>query len=295
MMFASVDQPDNLVQKRKVTNVFPAVRDDIADLTTWRALPTTHLDMLDPFLFLNHHGLQTYAPGNRGLPFGPHPHRGFETVTFILEGDIVHRDSGGHESIIGPQGIQWMTAGSGLVHSETSSEDFKARGGPLEILQLWLNLPARLKMCTPAYTGIQADQIPTHEADDGRVRVRLTSGEWQGHDGPFTPLRETAAMTVKIAAGGIFTATIAATRTIFFYVVRGAVRVNGQHVGMRNLAEFAYDGTIIEVQAESDALLLLCHAEPIGEPVVAHGPFVMNTRAEIEQAIRDYQAGKFGA
>jgi redox-sensitive bicupin YhaK (pirin superfamily) len=271
------------------------MRDDIADLSTWRALPTAHVHILDPFLFLNHHGHQVYAAGNRGLPFGPHPHRGFETITFILEGDIAHRDSGGHESIIGAGGIQWMTAGSGLVHSETSSEAFKASGGPLEILQLWLNLPARMKMTTPDYVGLQADQIPVFDADDGRVRVHLSSGEWNGHHGPVTPLRETTVMTVEIDAGGTLTAEIAASRTIFFYVVRGAVTVNGRRVEMRHLAEFDYAGTTLEVQAEADTLLLLCHAEPIGEPVVAHGPFVMNTRAEIEQAIRDYQAGKFGA
>lgn len=280
--------------KRTVIHVFPAERDDIADLTTYRALPTRHVDTLDPFLFLNHHGHQVYPPRNRGLPFGPHPHRGFETVTFILEGDIAHRDSGGHENTIGAQGIQWMTAGSGLVHSETSSAGFKQHGGPLEILQLWLNLPSRLKMTKPDYVGLQADQIPVFEEDEGRVRVHLTSGEWHGHHGPVTPLRDTAVMTVDIRAGGNFTAEIAATRTIFFYVVRGAVTVNGREVKMRHLAQFDHAGITLEVQASADALLLLCHAEPIGEPVVSHGPFVMNTRAEIETAIRDYQAGKFG-
>src|SRR5512140_3068636 len=131
---------------RSVHNIHRAERDDIADLTTRRPLPSRSIGELDPFLFLNHHGPQVYPPGSNGLPFGPHPHRGFETVTFILEGELAHRDSGGHESIIGPGGVQWMTAGSGLIHEEVSPEDFKRRGGLMEILQLWVNLPASLKM-----------------------------------------------------------------------------------------------------------------------------------------------------
>ena len=129
----------------------------IADLVTYRAMPTKQVTMnqLDPFIFLNHHGWQEYKPGNNGLPFGPHPHRGFETVTFILEGDLTHKDSSGAESVIKAGGVQWMTAGSGLVHAEISSEEFKKKGGPLEILQLWVNLPAKYKMTQPKYVGLQ--------------------------------------------------------------------------------------------------------------------------------------------
>ena len=283
------------MQKRGVTNVFPAIRDDIADLSTYRALPTAHVAQVDPFLFLNHHGRQIYAPHNNGLPFGPHPHRGFETVTFIIEGDIAHRDSGGHESIINAGGIQWMTTGSGIVHSETSSDAFKQQGGPMEILQLWVNLPSRLKMTTPHYIGLQAAQIPAIVQDSGRVTVRLTAGEFNGQRGAVTPLLDLAVMTVAIKAGGTFSARIAASRNIFFYVVRGALNVNGRDVAMRHLVEFDADGERIEASAADDALVLLCHAEPLGEPVVSHGPFVMNTQAEIRTAISDYQAGKFGA
>src|SRR5512139_1974320 len=140
---------------RTVAALHPALRDDIADLVTRRPLPGPGLAQVDPFLFLNHHGPQVYPPENPGLPFGPHPHRGFETVTFILAGELAHRDTAGHESVIGAGGVQWMTAGSGLVHSELSPPEFRRRGGPLEILQLWINLPARLKMAPPAYVGLQ--------------------------------------------------------------------------------------------------------------------------------------------
>lgn len=283
------------MKNRSITAVSPALRDDIADLTTYRALPTPHVALVDPFLFLNHHGHQVYAPHNHGLPFGPHPHRGFETVTFIMEGDIAHRDSGGHESVINAGGIQWMTAGCGIVHSETSSAAFKRDGGPMEILQLWVNLPARLKMSARNYIGLQDAQIPRLSADDGRVTVRLTAGEWEGQHGPVTPLLDLTVMTISIKAGGTFRATIAAARTIFFYLVRGTLSVNGREVTLRHLVEFGDDGDLLEATASEDALVLLCHAEPIGEPVVSYGPFVMNTQAEIRTAISDYQAGKFGS
>jgi redox-sensitive bicupin YhaK (pirin superfamily) len=281
--------------QRKIKNIFPAVREDIADLTTYRALPTRLIEMVDPFLFLNHHGAQTYPPGNQGLPFGPHPHRGFETVTFILDGDIAHRDSGGHESIIGARGVQWMTAGRGLVHSEMSSADFKKTGGPLEILQLWVNLPARLKMTDPRYIGLQGDEIPVFDADQGRVKVQLTSGTWNGHHGPIPTLTDITVMMVELQAGTDFKLAIAASRNIFFYVVRGTIEVNGQRVEKRHLVEFGNQDEELEIHAATDALILVCHAEPYGEPVVSYGPFVMNTKEEIQQAVRDYQAGKFGA
>jgi quercetin 2,3-dioxygenase len=142
---------------KTVLALHAAQRDDIGDLTTRRPLPGSGLDQLDPFLLLNHHGPQTYGPNNSGLPFGPHPHRGFETVTFVLDGELAHRDSAGHESVITAGGVQWMTAGSGLVHEEVSPEAFRRDGGSLELLQLWVNLPGRLKMSPPRYVGLQAD------------------------------------------------------------------------------------------------------------------------------------------
>src|SRR5439155_27053283 len=136
-----------------------AEHEPIADLVTYRAMPTRMMPMneLDPFIFLNHHGWQQYPPNNAGLPFGPHPHKGFETVTFIIEGDLVHKDSTGYTSNIKKGGIQWMMAGSGIIHAELSSEEFKQNGGPVEILQLWLNLPSRLKNTAPHYIGLQKE------------------------------------------------------------------------------------------------------------------------------------------
>src|SRR3954452_14050440 len=163
---------------RTIRKQYRAIRDDIGELHTWRPLPNDEIEQIDPFLFLNHHGPQVYPPGNRGLPFGPHPHRGFETITFIVEGSLLHRDTGGHESVIKDGGVQWMTAGRGLEHAELSPDDFLRNGGPLEILQLWVNLPSRLKMTEPKYIGLQGDELPSF--DD----VTLISGTWNGHEGP---------------------------------------------------------------------------------------------------------------
>ncbi|MFC5512082.1 pirin family protein [Massilia jejuensis] len=280
-----------------VRRIHPALRDDIGDLITQRPLPNAHLDQVDPFLFLNHHGPQTYPPHNRGLPFGPHPHRGFETVTFILAGMLTHKDSAGHESIIRAGGVQWMTAGSGLIHAEISPREFLDKGGPLEILQLWVNLPPHLKMTAPAYTGLQKEDIPALVLDGGRVTMHLSAGEWDGTRGPVNSLTGVFMSAVEFKAGGRLRVPGLAGRNVFLYVVRGALQVGvaDDRVGAFHLAELGSEGDEVGMRALEDAVVLLGHAEPIGAPMVAHGPFVMNSRAEIEQAIRDYQAGKFGA
>jgi redox-sensitive bicupin YhaK (pirin superfamily) len=277
-----------------------AVRDDIGELITRRPVPGPALETLNPFLFLNHHGPQIYAPHNRGLPFGPHPHRGFETVTFMIEGELAHRDTGGHESVIGEGGVQWLTAGSGLVHAEVSPDAFRECGGPLEILQLWINLPARLKMTPPRYTGLQAGAFPVVPGADApgqesRALVHLIAGQWNGVSGPVESLTGVFMSTVRLQRGGAVNFAGVAERVPFLYVIRGAVRIGKDTVSAFTLAELSDMGDSVEFIAEDDALVLFGHADPIDEPVVSYGPFVMNTREEISQAIADYQAGKFGA
>jgi redox-sensitive bicupin YhaK (pirin superfamily) len=277
---------------RTVRAIHNAVREDIADLVTRRAMPTASIDHIDPFLFLNHHGPQNYPSPNRGLPFGPHPHRGFETVTFILDGDIAHSDTGGHESIIEAGGVQWMTAGSGLVHMETSSAAFKKRGGPMECLQLWVNLPASLKMTAPRYTGLQRQHIPEIRGEG--TTIRAIAGDWGDAKPAIEPLYDIAIAEIRFDAGARKTFTIASGRNIFFYVALGSVEVNGQAAHQFQLVEFGSEGSEISVTAHSAAMILLGHAHPFNEPIVAHGPFVMNTRQEIVAAFEDYQQGKFG-
>jgi redox-sensitive bicupin YhaK (pirin superfamily) len=279
---------------RTIKRLHPAVRDDIGDLVTQRPLPNHLLDQVDPFLFLNHHGPQTYPPHNGGLPFGPHPHRGFETVTFILAGELAHRDSAGHESVIRAGGVQWMTAGRGVVHAEVSPRAFMETGGPLEILQLWVNLPSTLKMTEPRYTGLQRDQIPVLELEGGNVRMQLVSGTYGGVTGPIESLTGVFMSTVEMKAGSRFTMDGLLERNLFLYVVRGVIQIATDTISPFHLVEFDLVGDELEIRAEQDCVLLLGHALPIGEPVVSHGPFVMNTREEISQAIIDYQAGRFG-
>jgi redox-sensitive bicupin YhaK (pirin superfamily) len=279
---------------RRIKKIHKPEYAPVGDLVTYRVLPTKSINSLDPFLFLNHHGPQKYGAPNNGLPFGPHPHRGMETVTFILEGDIAHKDSSGHDSVITAGGVQWMTAGSGLIHAEVSSEEFKKKGGPLEILQLWINLPARSKMVKPFYKGLQKEEIPTLMKDEGRVIFNLVSGDMDGHTASFSSGIGMHLYTVHFKPGGKLDMDIPADNQVFFYVIRGSLEVNGQLVDKLSLVEFDQNDTRLSVSSPGESLLLLGYAKPLGEPVVAQGPFVMNTQQEIEKAFEDYQSGKFG-
>lgn len=277
---------------KTVLGVHAACRDDIGDLVTRRPVPGPALPDLDPFLFLNHHGPQTYPPHNRGLPFGPHPHRGFETVTFILEGSLAHHDSGGSSSVIEAGGVQWMTAGRGLVHAEISPDDFLRTGGPLEILQLWVNLPARLKMVEPAYVGLSRSDIPV-VAKHG-VRVSVISGALDDVPGPIQSRTGVFMSVAEFDKDGVLNLTGLSGRAMFLYVVRGDVQVEETLVQEAHLVQCSQPEDALTLRARTPACILLGHAEPIGEPIVARGPFVMNTIAEINQAIADYRAGLFG-
>jgi redox-sensitive bicupin YhaK (pirin superfamily) len=279
---------------RSIKKIHQARYAPIADLVTYSVLPTTGLDYIDPFLFLNHHGPQTYPPHNHGLPFGPHPHRGMETVTFILDGDIMHEDSAGHRSVITAGGVQWMTAGRGLIHAEVSSPSFKKSGGPLEILQLWVNLPTKYKMTAPKYSGLQKNEVPSLALDDGRVIANVISGNLQGVAGAVKPLTDVSLQTIEFKAGGKLSLSIAATRNIFFYLIKGNVELNGHDLKSFQLAEADNDSDVLQIHAKADSIVLFGHATPLNEPVVARGPFVMNSEEEIREAYEDYQRGMFG-
>jgi len=281
---------------KKVAAVYRAGYTDYDGLDTYAVMPSRNIpiEALDPFLFLNHHGLQSYGPNNAGLPFGPHPHKGFETITFIQEGDLVHKDSTGFNSNIKAGGVQWMTAGNGIIHSETSSEEFQENGGPIEILQLWLNLPGSLKNVPAHYVGLQKQEIPQLPIADGGVQVNLVAGDWEGHAGAIKPLTDVQLSTIHFFKGSTLSVDVPAERTVLFYVIRGSVKVNGSEAEIHDLVEFEKDGEKIEILASEDTILLFGHALPTREPIAAHGPFVMNTQEEIRQAFVDYQQGKFG-
>ena len=266
-----------------------ATRDDIRDLVTRRPLPGPGLPQIDPFLFLNHHGPQTYPANNDGLPFGPHPHRGFETVTFILAGSLAHHDSGSGASVVEAGGVQWMTAGSGLVHAELSPERFRRSGGALEILQLWINLPARLKMTDPAYVPLAAAEMSKSEPGCGASMLTVSGTD----DAPFRSLTDVMLAIVSIEPGSRAVLPAPPGRNVLFYTIDGEADIGEDTVPEHTAARLT-DGDQVECSSAGGCRILFGHAEPIGEPVVAHGPFVMNTEAEIAQAIHDYQAGRFG-
>ncbi len=279
---------------KTIRKIHKAISAPIDDLITYRAMPTASIQHIDPFLFLNHHGPQVYPPNNNGLPFGPHPHRGFETLTFIFDGDLMHWDSGGGKSVINKGGIQWMTAGKGLVHAEISSDEFKRKGGNVELIQLWLNLPAKHKMTDPKYIGLQKDKIPVANVDNGKVKIHVVSGIFEHVAGPVHTLTNIQIAGIEFEKGARYSTQIENDQNILFYVVHGKLTVNNKEVNMHELVEFDNDHSHIEIRADKDSLILFGHALPFHEPIVAQGPFVMNNMAEIKEAYMDYRNGKMG-
>ena len=250
---------------------------------------------VSPFLLLDYAGPADFTPTSERRGVGQHPHRGFETVTIVYKGEVEHRDSTGNGGVIGPGDVQWMTAASGILHEEFHSEAFARSGGTLEMVQLWVNLPAKDKMAEPGYQGILDREIPDLELKDNAGRLRLIAGEFDGQRGPartFTPID---VWDVRLNAGKSATFDLHQGHNTALVVLHGAVEVNGQEVVREGqLVLFDREGTDIRLDAEQDATVLILSGEPIDEPIVGHGPFVMNTEAEIQQAFIDFQSGKFG-
>ncbi|MFC6486914.1 pirin family protein [Nitratireductor sp. GCM10026969] len=279
--------------RRNVASIRPAPRHDVGSLFSHLPISDPTDRQLDPFLILGHHGPQVFEAGNHGMPFDDHPHRGFETVTFILDGSLVHSDSSGHHRAIEKGGVQWMTAGSGVIHNEQVPPAFRKEGGSLEILQLWVNLPSNLKWVPPRYTGVQRDTLPAVPLPSGAATLNLVAGQFGETIGPIDSLTGIFMSNIELRTGAHVELPVPRGRTILFYIVRGNVVIEGHAASQRDLVIFGDDGDTISFEAGSDALVLFAHGDPIGEPVAARGPFVMNTDEEIEQAFRDYRTGAF--
>jgi redox-sensitive bicupin YhaK (pirin superfamily) len=264
----------------------------IEDLITYSPLPSEHIDQIDPFLQLNHYGPQCYIPDNNGLPFIPHPHQGIETVTFVLEGDLFYRDSRNHENVVSTGGIQWMTAGRGLIHEEDSSDKFKEYGGKIELLQVWINLPARYKLIAPRYIGLPKEQIPSIKTDDDRVEICLIAGEMNGYRGVVETLTDITLTLVHFNSKGHLTFSVKKEYNIFFYVVRGILEVNLKKINRLSLVEFYPDHEILDIIATKESMLLFGFAEPLKEPLATHDRFVMNDLKEIREACRNFYQNK---
>ena len=250
---------------------------------------------LSPFLLLDYGAPHEFPPGSERRGVGGHPHKGFETVTVAYQGELEHRDSSGGGGKIGAGDVQWMTAGNGIVHEEFHSQDFTRRGGTLQMAQLWVNLRAKDKNAKPGYQTLLKAQIPDVPLPQDAGTVRVIAGDYGGRKGAaktFTPIN---LWDVSLRAGGSADLPLPDGHTTTFLVLSGEVIVNGEReAGEGDLAIFARAGNSITVKAKTDARLLVMDGEPIAEPVVGQGPFVMNSRAEIQQAFEDYQLGRMG-
>lgn len=250
---------------------------------------------LSPFLLLDHAGPHAFGPSTVRRGVGQHPHRGFETVTLVYEGELEHRDSSGGGGRIGPGDVQWMTAGDGILHEEYHSPDFTRSGGNLHMAQLWVNLPARHKRTAPAYQTLLAGDIPRIELADGAGSLRVVAGDYAGHSGPAHTFSPLDVWDLRLQPGRPLELVVKAGRNTALVVLRGNIRLgSGETLREGQLALFDRRGDSLQLEAESDALVLLLSGEPLNEPIVGYGPFVMNSESEIQQAITDVQSGRFG-
>lgn len=250
---------------------------------------------MSPFLLLDYAGPTTFPPSQHRRGVGEHPHRGFETVTIVYSGEVEHRDSSGGGGIIGPGDVQWMTAAGGIVHEEFHGPNYAKHGGPFEMIQLWVNLPAKDKMAAPGYQGITQAQIPHLDLPNGAGAIRVIAGAYDGVTGPARTFTRMNIWDVRLNAGHRAEFKVIDGDTTALFVLKGRIRLaEGKEAGEADLAVLERDGEHLAVDAVEDTTLLFLNGQPLNEPVVGYGPFVMNTQAEIRQAITDYQSGRMG-
>lgn len=255
----------------------------------------THGRQLSPFLLLDHAGPAQFDPTDTPRGVGQHPHRGFETVTIVYDGEVAHRDSTGAGGVIGVGDVQWMTAASGIIHEEFHSEDFTRRGGKLEMAQLWVNLPAADKMSAPGYQNITADMIPNVALADDAGTLRVIAGEYAGHKGPARTFTRMNVWDLRLARDGRVNLDFDAGDTVAVVLLRGTVLANGDQVVREGqMALFDRAAGQVQLEANGEAIVLVLSGEPIDEPIAGYGPFVMNTQDELRQAVDDFNAGRFG-
>jgi redox-sensitive bicupin YhaK (pirin superfamily) len=252
-------------------------------------------DAFDPFLLLDYAGPHTFAPSTARRGVGEHPHRGFETVTLVYQGELEHRDSAGNHGTIGPGDVQWMTAARGVVHEEFHSQRFAREGGVFEVVQLWVNLPSRDKLAAPGYQEVRAAQIPLVPLRAGAGSVRVIAGQYEATTGPARTHTPVHLWDIALSAGGAVHLPLPDGFTTALVVQHGTLTVNDeQGVAAVGLVLFDRQGDAIALEASDGARALLLCGQPLGEPIVGQGPFVMNTRGEIQQAMLDFQAGRMG-
>ena len=254
-----------------------------------------HGKQLSPFLLLDYAGPTDFTPIDKPRGVGQHPHRGFETVTIVYKGEVAHRDSTGQGGVIGPGDVQWMTAGAGILHEEFHSPAFTRSGGTLEMVQLWVNLPAKDKMIPPSYQAILERDIPVVNLPADAGAIRIIAGEHGGQTGPARTFSSMHVWDMRLTQGGISELVLPDGWNVALVILHGTVLVNGSDVaGEAQLVVLDRAGKNLSIEANTNAVVLLLSGESINEPIVGHGPFVMNTQQEIEQAIADFNSGRFG-
>lgn len=262
-----------------------------------RPMPSGMIGLGDmsPFLLLDHAGPTAFAPAKQRRGVDVHPHRGFETVTIVYEGELEHRDSSGSAGKISAGDVQWMTAGSGVVHEEKHSQAFTERGGTLEMIQLWVNLPAKYKMTTPKYQEILAAHIPSVSLSEKGTFARVIAGSFRGNTGPAFTFSPMLMLDLRAKSGDLIEIPVEEGYNTSLYVLKGGIQIEDQRkVNEAELVRFTTSGQAIRFEVLEDSKLLLLAGEPIHEPIASYGPFVMNTKTEIQQAIADFQSGKMG-
>ena len=249
---------------------------------------------MSPFFLLDYNSKVDFSPREEPRGVGVHPHRGFETVTIAYRGKIAHHDSFGNSGVIGEGDVQWMTAASGLLHKEYHEEEFSKKGGPFQMIQLWVNLPAKDKMSKPKYQGITNDQLGKYPLPNDGGEIEVIAGEYNGIKGAaftFTPIEM---YNAKINKGSTVAFHLPENFNTGILVVEGSVKANGQFAPADNFILFKNEGETITIEATEDSILFILSGEPINEPIAAYGPFLMNTHEELEEALEDFNKGKFG-
>jgi len=255
----------------------------------------SHGQHVSPFLLFDYAGPMDFKPAKHRRGVGQHPHRGFETVTIVYHGEVEHRDSTGSGGRIGPGDVQWMTAGGGIVHEEFHSEAFTRDGGKLEMVQLWVNLPAKDKLTAPRYQTLLDGTIPTVALPDEAGSLRVIAGDYLGNHGPAQTFTPVDVWDVRLKSGRSTELSLPEGHTLALAVLHGTVLVNGEQVAREaDLVMLSREGRSVTLEANNDVTLLVLSGEPIDEPIVGYGPFVMNSQEEIAQAIEDFNAGRFG-
>jgi len=260
-------------------------------------IPTREIDIIDPFILLHHYGPYPISEFNNPFDLGPHPHRGFEPITFLIQGEQLHRDSLGNESIVKAGDVQWTTAGRGIIHAEGPTKDFIKKGGELEGIQLWLNLPSEKKMIPATYQHVKNEDFLVVTSKDTKVNIQIIAGELHGTNGRIGTQTSVNAFMIDVEEGGMFNLTILKEHQSLIYLLKGEVDINETTYLKQNenqLVWFNQDGEGLSIKGRLKSKLLFLSGSPINEKIATYGPYVMNTQTEIMEAMRDYQSGKMG-